>query len=68
MNKTQLLNSHNKLTRCNGSLFRIIVHKLGSLVLADAENVKTGERINLMSSRSGLCKSLRFNIERGLVS
>ena len=64
----KLLRANGKVVRHDGSVYRIISLKLGSRVLVDAENVKSGERLNLMRSRSDLCKSIRNSVELNLVS
>jgi hypothetical protein len=51
----KLANANGKHVRLQGNVYRIISRRLGKTVLAEAENVRTGERTNIM--RSGVCAS-----------
>lgn len=64
--ETKILNANGRNIRISGVIYRIISLRLGSRVLADAENIKTGERVNLMKSRSPLCMNIRKLIGLGL--
>ncbi len=63
-----IINANGKFVRHNGKTFRVLSCRLGSKVLADAENVQSGERINLMKSRSADCLAVRHAIDQGLLS
>ena len=65
MNK-KLLAAHNKYIRLHGITYRIIAFKLGNVVLADADPIKGGDRINLVKTRSNLGKELRNLVDLGL--
>lgn len=64
----KLLKSNGRRVLCNGKFFRIIAHQLGKWVLAQAEEIGTENRVNLVTGRSLLVKSLRESIKMGLVS
>lgn len=64
----KLLKAHNKLVRFGGQMYRIIACQLGGRILADAEPVAGGDRINLVKTRSTLGKNLRNLVDMGLVS
>ena len=71
MSNNNVLNSNGKIIRIGGNIYKVIVAKLGSLVLADAECVygqNKGELINLKKSRSALASDLRSAIDMQLVS
>ena len=55
----QLLSSNHRNVRVMGVVYRIIAHNLGTRLLCEAENVVTRERVNLLKSRSPLCKTIR---------
>ena len=57
--ENKILKANGRNVRLQGNIYRIISMRLGTRVLADAENIRTGERINLMKSRSPLCMSIR---------
>jgi hypothetical protein len=47
----KLLAAHHKIVRVAGNAYRIISLKLGSKVLADAENIKSGDLIPLVNPK-----------------
>jgi hypothetical protein len=66
--QSHLLNAHNKLVRYAGQSYRIIVAKVGTLLLADAENmVGYSPRINLFGTDTS-AKDIRKLCEQGLYS
>jgi hypothetical protein len=64
----KLIKANGRTVRHNGSFFRIIAHRLGKMVLVQAEEVGTENRVNLVSGRSQLVLALRNSIRLGLVS
>jgi hypothetical protein len=62
----KLLNANNKKIRFGGIVYRIISTQLDGRVLADADPLVKGERINLVTTRSTLGRSLRNLIDLGL--
>lgn len=47
----KILAAHNKIVRHAGNAYRIISMKLGGKVLADAQNVKSGDVIPLVNPK-----------------
>jgi hypothetical protein len=64
----KLLKANSRVVRHSGKIFRIIAHRLGEMVLAQAEEVGTDNRVNLITGRSQLVMALRNSIKLGLVS
>lgn len=62
----KLIAANGKHIRLNGVVYRIISMKLGSRVLADADPINKGERINLVKTRSSLGMELRNLVDLGL--
>ena len=67
--KSALLAAHNKIVHYNGNIYRIIIAKIGSLVLANAEAIK-GVNVPLINlfDKSTAAKELKKLVENGLVS
>jgi hypothetical protein len=65
----KLVNANGKHVRLQGNVYRIISCRLGKTVLAEAENVKTGDRTNIMRSgvvASPFVKSIREMVKLNL--
>jgi hypothetical protein len=62
----KLIAANGKLIRYNGVVYRIIALRLGSIVLADADPINKGARINLVKTRSNLGFELRNLVDLGL--
>ena len=62
----KLLKANGKLIRYHSTVYRVLAFKLGNRVLADADPINTGERINLVKTRSELGKALRNLVDLGL--
>ena len=64
-----LLAAHNKTVHYGGNLYRIIIAKVGSLILANAEAVKgvNTPLINLFD-KTTVAKDLKKMVENGLAS
>lgn len=66
--QSHFTNAHNKLVRYAGQSYRIIVAKVGPLLLAEAENmVGTSPRINLFGTDTA-AKDIRKLCEQGIYS
>jgi hypothetical protein len=64
----KLLKANGKIVRHEGISYRVIAQTLGPWVLAQAEQIGTNNRLNLVKGRSALVRELRDSIEKGLVS
>lgn len=64
----KLLNANGRSVRYSGKFYRIIAHRLGKTVLAQAEEVGSDNRVNLVTGRSPLVLAMRNSIGLGLVS
>ena len=57
--QTKLFKANQRNVRTGGVVYRIIAHTIGGKLLAEAENTRTGERTNLLTSRSPLTMGIR---------
>lgn len=62
----KLVAAHGRHVKLHGTAFRIMAHRLGTFVLAQAEEIVTGTTLNLITGRSPLVMEIRELISVGL--